>query len=266
VSQLLQHDLKTVKGKKRLRILHVDDDQSVLEISKHLLMDMGNFEVDSSLSVDEAFQKLAQHAYDVVVSDYEMPQKNGLDFLKALRLQKNEVAFILFTGKGSEEVAAKALNLGAEGYYNKEGFVETVYEELSFAIQMVVKRRYAQISLMERRLPIKNVLNFSPGLIWSCDLSEHGSMCEFNQGGADVEAMASLKEHSYSASLPTIKCDCGAQILVIPDLCAMNRAIESHVAWHKRKGLSDGKDSGGNVKVKDFLIKQLLKTASDRGE
>lgn len=157
--QLLQHELKTVNGEEHLSILHVDDDSSVLKISKQLLMDMGNFEVDSSLSVDEAFQKLDKQPYDAIVSDYEMPKKTGLDFLKELRLQKNEIAFILFTGKGSEEVAATALNLGAEGYYSKEGVVETVYTKLSHGIRLIVERKHTLTSLRESKHHFKQVHN-----------------------------------------------------------------------------------------------------------
>ena len=64
-----------------------------------------SFEIDSACFVDEAFKKLSAGQYGVVVSDYEMPKKNGLQFLKELREQNNEVPFILFTGKGGEEVA-----------------------------------------------------------------------------------------------------------------------------------------------------------------
>ena len=264
MSQLFHRDLKTVNGKERLSILHVDDDQSVLKISKQILTDMGNFEVDSSSSVDEAFKKLDKHPYDAVVSDYEMPKKTGLDFLKELRLQKNEIAFILFTGKGSEEVAATALNLGAEGYYNKDGSIETVYEELSHCIRLLVERKHTQTSLMESKYHIKKVHNSTPNLICSYDLAEHGNIYEFNQGSTEnAETKASLEEHSHIPSLPTIKCGCGAQILVIPDLFAMNRAIERHAAEHRRTGISNEKDSNGHVKVKELLIKQLLKAASE---
>ncbi len=72
---------------------------------------------------------------------YEMPQKNGLDFLKELREQKNEIPFILFTGKGREDVAVKALNLGADSYINKNGSPETVYCELADAINKTVERK-----------------------------------------------------------------------------------------------------------------------------
>jgi PAS domain S-box-containing protein len=76
-----------------------------------------------------------------VVSDYEMLQKNGLDFLKALREKSNQIPFILFTGKGREDVAVKALNLGADSYINKNGSPETVYCELADAINKTVERK-----------------------------------------------------------------------------------------------------------------------------
>jgi DNA-binding NarL/FixJ family response regulator len=63
-----------------------------------------------------------------------MPQKNGLQFLKELREQKNKTPFILFTGKSREEVAIKALNRGVDGYFNKQEDTETVYGELVHGI------------------------------------------------------------------------------------------------------------------------------------
>ena len=97
-------------------------------------MEMGSFDIDNAYSVDEAFKKLSSKSYDVVISDYEMPVKNGLDFLKELKEQQRDIAFILFTGKGREEVAVEALNLGADRYINKNGSPETVYGELADAI------------------------------------------------------------------------------------------------------------------------------------
>ena len=121
--------------------MHVDDDQSLLEVSKQILSMENNFETDNVTSVDEALKKMEQNPYDAVVSDYEMPQKNGLEFLKILREQKNDVAFIIFTGRGREDVAVKALNLGADCYLNKNGSPETVYCELADAINKTVERK-----------------------------------------------------------------------------------------------------------------------------
>ena len=97
--------------KKNIRILHVDDDHCFLEVSKQLLSMENHFDIDIITSVDEALKKMKNQAYDAIISDYEMPQKNGLEFLKSIREQENDVPFILFTGKGREEVIVKALNL-----------------------------------------------------------------------------------------------------------------------------------------------------------
>ncbi len=110
------------------------------------------FEVDQACCVDAAFAKLATGDYDVIVSDYEMPEKNGLDFLKELREQKNGAPFFLFTGKSREDVAIKALNLGADGYFQKQGRLETVYGELSHAILEECEKRKTEDALCRSEL------------------------------------------------------------------------------------------------------------------
>jgi DNA-binding NtrC family response regulator len=113
-----------------------------------MLLDLNSgFEIDWACCVDDGFKKLSIGNYDVVVSDYEMPQKNGLQFLKELREQNNKIPFILFTGKGREEIAVKALNLGAGGYHNKQGNPETVYGELSHGIQQCVAHKKIKMAL-----------------------------------------------------------------------------------------------------------------------
>jgi PAS domain S-box-containing protein len=137
------------KQKSVFRVLHVDDDVCFLDVSKQVLTMENNFEIDNAKSVDEAFKKMARQMYDAVVSDFEMPQKNGLDFLKELREQNNQIPFILFTGKGREDVAIKALNLGADRYINKQGNPETVYGELSDAIIKTIEHKHSKKMLVE---------------------------------------------------------------------------------------------------------------------
>jgi PAS domain S-box-containing protein len=147
---LKANDLAGASNKKNsIHILYVDDDCSIREISKQILLEMGDFEIDNASCVDEALEKLSTTQYDVVISDYEMPQKNGLDFLKELRDQKNPISFILFTGKVREEIAIQALNLGAEGYHNKQGSPETVYKELSQNVKTIVAHNRAKKLLFE---------------------------------------------------------------------------------------------------------------------
>jgi PAS domain S-box-containing protein len=125
--------------KDKIRVLHVDDDSGILKIAKQCLEMEGPLQVDTAISVDEALMKLEKGKYDIVVSDYQMPEKDGLDFLKTLRSKGNPIPFIMFTGKGREEVAIKALNLGANQYLNKTGETETVYVELTHSITELAK-------------------------------------------------------------------------------------------------------------------------------
>jgi PAS domain S-box-containing protein len=118
----------------KVRVLHVDDDSGFLKISKQCLEMEQSIQVDTALSVEEAFKKLEKDKFDVIVSDYQMPENDGLDFLKTLRSKGNTIPFIIFTGKGREEIAIKALNLGASQYLNKTGDIETVYGELTHSI------------------------------------------------------------------------------------------------------------------------------------
>lgn len=134
-------DLVASNKKSVTKVLHVDDELCTLEISKQILTIENNFEIDSAISVVEALKKMDAQQYDAIVSDYEMPQKNGLEFLKELRMQNNQIPFILFTGRGREDVAVKALNLGADSYINKNGSPETVYCELADAIKKTVERK-----------------------------------------------------------------------------------------------------------------------------
>lgn len=107
-----------------------------------MILELENkFEVETAVSVDEAFLKLKNQRYDAIVSDYEMPVKNGLDFLTELRKEKNNIAFIVFTGRGKEEVASRALNLGADYYINKAGSAEAVFGELADAIGKIVESK-----------------------------------------------------------------------------------------------------------------------------
>ncbi|MDT8782139.1 MAG: PAS domain S-box protein [Candidatus Bathyarchaeota archaeon] len=143
-----------------LRVLLVDDDEAFLEISKQILQQENNYQIDTATSVNQATQKLKTKTFDVIVSDYEMPQKTGLDLLNHIKKTQPNTPFILFTGKGREDIAIQALNLGADYYINKHGTPKTVYGELTHAITNLVRARnddsYLLTSEDENRLLFEN--------------------------------------------------------------------------------------------------------------
>ena len=127
-------------SEKSIRVLHVDDEPDFLRMAKQCLELQGSFQMDTASSVEEAFEKLKKKTYDAVVSDYQMPGKDGLEFLQELRQGGNCIPFIMFTGKGKEEVAVKAWRLGANHYVNKNGNPETVYYELAHCLRSAVEK------------------------------------------------------------------------------------------------------------------------------
>ncbi|MFW6040225.1 MAG: PAS domain S-box protein [Thermoplasmatota archaeon] len=120
----------------RVDVLFVDDEDELLEQAKIFLERLDNgFNVDTSISAEDALTKIDSNDYEVMVSDYQMPGIDGLEFLKLVRDEKESgIPFIMFTGRGREEVAMKALNLGANRYIQKGGDPKSQYGVLAKAI------------------------------------------------------------------------------------------------------------------------------------
>lgn len=188
--------------KKSIKILHVDDDPSFLKVAKQCLEMQGEIEVDTVSSVIEASEKLKKMDYDAVVCDYQMSGKDGLEFLKELREKGNTVPFIVFTGKGREEIAVKALNLGADRYIDKHGDPETVYCELAHAIRQAVDRKATQIESLKREAKLHAILESSPEAITITDLN--GNIIECNQATVALHGYESKEELIGKNSLELI--------------------------------------------------------------
>ena len=93
-------------------VLYTDDEPALLEIGKAFLERSGPFTVETALSAHDAFETLKAGPVDCIVSDYLMPEMNGIEFLKALRGKGARIPFILFTGRGSYEIDLEAMQAG----------------------------------------------------------------------------------------------------------------------------------------------------------
>ncbi|MBP2133851.1 PAS domain S-box-containing protein [Methanomicrobium sp. W14] len=127
-----------------VKVLLVDDDPSLLEIGKIFIEKNGDFSVDTALSAKDALEKLSAGnylSYDAVVSDYEMPSKNGVDLLRDIRSVGSEIPFLIFTGKGREEIVIEALESGVDYYVQKGGAPGPQFAELTSKIKKAVEKK-----------------------------------------------------------------------------------------------------------------------------
>ena len=103
------------------RVLHVDDSEAFLDVATtYLERETDDITVLTENDPEDALDYIADNRVDCIVSDYEMPVMDGLAFLEAVRTRDGEIPFILFTGKGSEEVAAQAIDAGVDSYLRKK--------------------------------------------------------------------------------------------------------------------------------------------------
>ena len=127
----------------RISVLYVDDEPALLELTTLFLGRSGEFAIDTALSAKLALEKLRQYPYDVIVADYLMPEMDGIEFLKGLRKAGCTIPFIIFTGKGREDVAIEAFNSGAQFYLQKGGYPRSQFAELANMIRKAARRQGA---------------------------------------------------------------------------------------------------------------------------
>jgi DNA-binding NtrC family response regulator len=106
-----------------------------LFISKEILLTLGNFEIELATSIPEANKKLESKPYSVVISGYRLCDRNGLEFLAELRAKGNKTPFIMFSVH--DEIAKKAIEMGALKFIDKNNDCEVIYKELSETINEI---------------------------------------------------------------------------------------------------------------------------------
>ena len=125
-------------------ILIVDDEPGLLNLARtYLEMEQG-LRIITASSAPQAMELILSRHFDAVVSDYQMPGMDGIELLKLVRSKRINVPFVLFTGRGREDVAIAALNNGADFYIQKGGEPVAQFAELRNAIMHSIHRKSAE--------------------------------------------------------------------------------------------------------------------------
>ncbi|MEI6795649.1 MAG: PAS domain S-box protein [Methanomassiliicoccales archaeon] len=131
-----------------LRVLCIDDEATFLELTKEFLQEGGHYRVSTAFSAEEGLRLWQESEFDAIVCDYDMPGMDGLRLLQIVRDTPSPIPFIIFTGRGREEVAIAALNAGADFYLQKGGQARAQFAELCNKIDQAVRRRRAEEALV----------------------------------------------------------------------------------------------------------------------
>ncbi|MBN1432725.1 MAG: PAS domain S-box protein [Methanomicrobiaceae archaeon] len=148
-----------------IKVLHVDDEPALVEITKAFLEKSGEFNVTTFTSAVDAVADLGNNSYDVLISDYEMPEMDGIEFLKQLRSMGIDTPFIIFSGRGREDVLIEAINNGADFYLQKGGKPKAQFAELENMIRQSVSRKRAEHELKKSEERYRAVVESQTELI-----------------------------------------------------------------------------------------------------
>ncbi|MFQ5978017.1 MAG: PAS domain S-box protein [Candidatus Heimdallarchaeota archaeon] len=163
------------------RILLVDDDEIFLGITKEFLAEEDPiFEVSTATSAYEALERLEIDHFDAIVCDFQMPGMDGLELLERLRQNANFIPFIIFTGRGREEVAIRALNLGADYYLRKGGDPQSQYAELTHVIRNVLSHRFVMRALQKSEERYRTLVENIPIGVYRTTLGSKGKFLMVN--------------------------------------------------------------------------------------
>jgi PAS domain S-box-containing protein len=146
-----------------ISVLYIDDEGALLEVGKRYLEMTTEFAVTTALSAPVALDllKAPEGGIQAIVSDYQMPGTSGIELLKQVRAMDKTIPFILFTGRGREEIAIEAFENGADFYLQKGGEPKAQFAELGHKIKAAVNKRRAdtQVTTLSRLYAVLSATN-----------------------------------------------------------------------------------------------------------
>ncbi|WP_181391242.1 PAS domain S-box protein [Methanospirillum stamsii] len=171
-----------------ISVIYVDDEPFLLEICKLFLERSGDIQVTTSVSAKNALKILSSRSFDAIISDYQMPGMDGIEFLKVIRKDDKIIPFIIFTGRGREEIVIEALKEGADFYLQKGGDPKAQFAELRNNVEQIVRRRKAESSLVYRETLYRTLFESANDAIV---LMEHDRVIECNHRTEDLFSLSS---------------------------------------------------------------------------
>lgn len=238
------------------RLLIVDDEQSMRELLEHVLAREG-YHVETAENGRVALERMKEYAFDLVISDIQMPDMTGIELLEQVRATSPETVVIMITAFATVDTARQAFKLGAEDFIIKDsGFdVDELKVLVRKAIEKTQLRQRVELLQKEltRRSSFDNIIGRSAKMqalfrIIETVAPTHSTVLITGESGTGKELVArALHSHGPRSNLSFVSVNCGAfaETLLESELFGYMKGAFTGAATNK-KGLFEAA-SGGTI-------------------
>ena len=136
-------------------VLIIDDEAAIRE-SLQTLLELEGYEVDMASDGAEGLARLAERPYDLVLLDFAMPERNGIEVLQDIRERDSDLAVIMITAYGTVENAVNAMQAGATNFIQKPWDNEKLLAD----VRAAVGQRRAEAEIVQLKRALKQRYNF----------------------------------------------------------------------------------------------------------
>lgn len=150
-------------------VLFVDDNRELSNIFQFYLEETGLFTVHVCLDGEDALRYIAENPVEAVISDFDMPDMDGITLLRHIRSTHPRLPFIMLTGNDSKETAIEALNAGADFYQNKAEDLEIQVLDLSHKLKILVEKAQAELAIQKKDKILEVISKTAGQLLKGCD-------------------------------------------------------------------------------------------------
>jgi DNA-binding NtrC family response regulator len=198
----------------KVRILTVDDAPDTLEVLGRNLSSRG-YQVTTARSVGEATRALDLAPFDLVITDYKMPQVDGLDLVQYVHENFRDLEIIMITGYPSISGAVKAVQMGACDYLEKPFTDEELFRAVERALRRLNEKRTAARASVRRILEPYALMGESQAMMKVLHSVEKASVTLANvvicgESGTGKELVARAIHYSSNrAACPFVPVNCG---------------------------------------------------------
>lgn len=243
------------------RILVVDDEQGMCD-TLQIMLEKEGFEVDLAANGREALVRFDQGAYDLVITDLNMPKLDGIGMMEAFR-GRTSAPVIIMTAYATKDQAIRALNLGATFFLEKPfkkqdllGYVRQVLRSESEARETVPKADLSRPPALEQMMGDSRAIAAVRELIRTVAATESTVLITGESGtGKEISARA-IHELSPRSGGPFVAVNCGA----IP-----GELLESELFGHVKGSFTGAvRDKVGLMELADggtFFLDEVGNTA-----